>query len=188
MDPLLRRPSTIILDNSQSPIQVSEQAIEVLERTRRSLTTSGGSTDSKCQLLDKALVKQIRFRQAELDQAVNLPNPVPVITRTSTPDPDVRCEEDCLGGFGSRHIKEKPLPILPEDYSLPFRSFFESLNNTPQILPLSRSPAIPTPVIQRAPNVPWSPVSGRRGITESESDSVRVFSRRECREKEDVCC
>ena len=180
MDPLLKRPSDIILDNSQSPIQVTEQAIEVLERTRRSLTTSGGSIDSKCQLLDKALVKQIRFRQAELDQAANLPNTVPVINRTSTPDPDVRREEDCLGGLGSRHNKENPLPILPEDYSLPFRSFFELLNNTPQILPHSKSLAVPTPVIQRAPNVPWSPVSGRRGKTESEnsgllSPTVSVF-------------
>ena len=60
----------------ESPHQVVEKSIEVLERTRRSLSASGGSIDSKCQLLDKALVKQISLRQSELNQ---FPNAVPVI-------------------------------------------------------------------------------------------------------------
>ena len=148
----------------ESPHQVVEKLIEVLERTRRSLSTSGGSIDSKCQLLDKALVKQIGLRQSELNQ---LPNAVPVIIRTSTPDPDVRCEDDSLGGSGPK----KPWPSLPKDYLHPSRSFFESLNNTPQILPVSKSQIKPTSVIQKAPNVPWSPIAGG-GEFSTDLDSV----------------
>ena len=159
----------------ESPHQVVEKSIEVLERTRRSLSASGGSIDSKCQLLDKALVKQISLRQSELNQ---LPNAVPVIIRTSTPDPDVRCEDDSLGGSGPK----KPWPSLPEDYLHPSRSFFESLNNTPQILPVLKSPRKPTPVIQKAPNVPWSPIAGG-GEFSTDLDSVFDFGESEERRK-----
>ena len=40
-------------------VEEASRSIEILERTRRSLATSGDSCD-KCQLLDKSLVKVIR--------------------------------------------------------------------------------------------------------------------------------
>ena len=66
-------------------------SISVLNRTRESLGATA-CPDSSGHLLDKALAKQIAVRKAELDKL--LPNNVSVIVRTSTPDPEVLCEDN----------------------------------------------------------------------------------------------
>ena len=138
------------LESPKSPEEKASRYIEVLERTRRSLKFSNASelsNESSCQLLDKALVKLIESRQVELDKEKQ-PLGVPVIVRTSTPDPAQSCiEEDCLGG-GRGSPSTPHRPCVPEDLSFPFRSFYESLDG-PQSLPYCRSPSRPTPVICR---------------------------------------
>ena len=146
-----------ILDNTSPFVDQSNRSIEVLERTRKTVIASGVSTGKKLELLDRNIVKQIKSRRQALDKALELPNCVGVVKRTSTPDPDKQCPtEDCLGGGSGTNISQKPWPLLPEDYQLPLRSFFDSIDS-PQALPI-RSPAIKTPVICRGPGVPWSPI------------------------------
>ena len=147
--------STLLDDTSF--VDQSNQSIEILERTRKTVIAGGISTGTKLELLDRNLVKQIKSRKQALDKALELPNCVGAVKRTSTPDPDTKCpSKDCLGGGSGSNTSQKPWPFLPEDYQLPLRSFFESIDS-PQSLPI-RSPAIRTPVICRGPGVPWSPI------------------------------
>ena len=122
-------------------------------------------------LLDKALARQISARQAELDSNLQA-RCQSVIVRTSTPNPGVpECEESCLEDhvFPETISEQSPITpsLIPEDFSIPLLNFLGSLNTT---TPHSPSPhtslAAPqpegacgggTPVITRAPSVPWSP-------------------------------
>ena len=156
------------------PIRVEKElvlnrSISVLNRTKRSLSASV-HPDSQSQLLDKALAKQIAVRQAELDSLL-LPRSVSVIVRSSTPDPDATCEENCLDNSVSPNTNPTIPRIDPEDSSLPLHNFLDSTGNQSEEghpLP-SRQPVVVqpggvdrgTPVISRGPSIPWSPPSGR---------------------------
>ena len=141
--------------------EILNHSISVLNRTKRSLSASV-SPDSQGQLLDKALAKQIAVRQAELDSLL-LPRSVSVIVRSSTPDPEATCEESCLDN-SVFPIANPTLPhIAPQDSSVPLSNFLDSIEEGPPLPP--RHPVVlqpggvggGTPVISRAPSVPWSP-------------------------------
>ena len=163
-----------ILDDTSPFVDQSNRSIEVLERTRKTVIASGVSTGKKLELLDRNIVKQIKSRRQALDKALELTNCVGVVKRTSTPDPDKQCPtEDCLGGGFGTNTSQKPWPLLPEDYQLPLRSFFDSIDN-PQALPI-RSPAIKTPVICRGPGVPWSPIpKGQQAESRSSLEEISL--------------
>ena len=67
------------------------------------------------QLLDKALVKQIAIREAELDSLV-APNNASVIGRCTIPDP----EATCFKSNPDSHILDK----VPKDFSIILNYFF----------------------------------------------------------------
>ena len=149
-----------------------ENSILILNRTRRCLSASSCSDRNGQSLLDKALAKQITARQVELDSNLH-PRCKSVIVRTSTPDPEAtECEDSCLENPAfSPGIASVPSPTtpsqIPEDFSIPLYNFLGSLNVTTPHTPsphLSLAVHQPegacgggTPVITRAPLVPWSP-------------------------------
>ena len=149
-----------------------EQSILILSRTRRNLSASASSERSGVNLLDKALAKQITVRQDELDSNLQA-RCGSVIVRTSTPDPGAApCEENCLentvfDGNHSELICPTTPSQIPEDFSIPLQNFLESLDITaPPVLTPRPLLAVSqpegacgggTPVITRAPLVPWSP-------------------------------
>ena len=147
-----------------------EQSILILSRTRRNLSASAPSEGNGSNLLDKALAKQIFVRQAELDY--NLQRCGSVIVRASTPDPRAPpCDENCLENSVFEENQEPTCPTtpsqIPEDFSIPLLNFLGSLDTTvppvPTTYPLLAPPqpegarGVGTPVITRAPQVPWSP-------------------------------
>ena len=149
-----------------------ESSILILSRTRRSLSASTCSDKNGLNLLDKALAKQITVRQAELDSNLQA-RCRSVIVRTSTPDPEApQCEESCLENqlFAEdcSNLNSPTTPSqIPEDFLIPLQNFLSSLstpsppNPTPCPLLAITQPEGAcgggTPVINRAPLVPWSP-------------------------------
>ena len=131
-------------------------SISILNRTRESLAASA-CPDSSGHLLDKALAKQISVRKSELDKL--LPNSVSVIVRSSTPDPELSCEDNhqnCVQDSSE----------LPEDFLLPLNNYLDCiLNQTPdqptQVPPRHPILSVNTPgVITNniaAPREPWTP-------------------------------
>ena len=146
---------------AKSPNEViveASQAISALKRTKRSLSISNCSVTSRSQLLDSALSRQIAVRQADLDSL--LPTPTSVIVRSSTPDPGSSCnyQEECLDSTVFRSSN----PNLLQQETL------HSFNSQSQDQSHLHSPhqgahltggavGVGTPVICRAPTVPWSP-------------------------------
>ena len=146
------------------------KSISILNRTRESLTASGGLSDSEGQLLEKALAKQLYIRKCELDSSI--PNSVSVIVRASTPNPEEICEENCSRRFFStpaRSPNPNPSSLAPEDYNLPLRTFLQELPEDCSDIQIVREPVInhsthslinvaegfeESPL---APTVPWSP-------------------------------
>ena len=134
------------------------RSISVLNRTRESLADES-CLDKPGQLLDKALAKQIKVREAELDSlAKNTPlvnNNVSVIVRSSTPDPNAPCRNQ-----QEPHFHPLTPQAVPEDHSLPLNYFLRSLQDPeePQLPPTH-------PIQQQegaslnfsAPQVPWTP-------------------------------
>ena len=134
------------------------RSISVLNRTRESLADES-CLDKPGQLLDKALAKQIKVREAELDSlAKNTPivnNNVSVIVRSSTPDPNAPCRN-----HQEPHFHPLTPQAVPEDHSLPLNYFLRSLQDPeePQLPPTH-------PIQQQegaslnfsAPQVPWTP-------------------------------
>ena len=133
-----------------------EQSILILSRTRRNLSASAPPERSGPNFLDKALAKQISVRQSELD--INLQRCGSVIVRASTPDPrDAPCDENCLEDsiFEASHQElscPTTLSQTPENFSIPIQHSQRYLDTT--VPPLR---GLGTPVITRAPLVPWSP-------------------------------
>ena len=115
-------------------------SISVLNRTRESLGATA-CPDSSGHLLDKALAKQIAVRKAELDKL--LPNNVSVIVRTSTPDPEVLCEDN----HQNFCVQDSSEPPITEDFLLPLNNYLDCVSNQtpeqpPQVLP--RHPLVMT--------------------------------------------
>ena len=133
-----------------------EQSILILSRTRRNLSASAPPERSGPNFLDKALAKQISVRQSELD--LNLQRCGSVIVRASTPDPrDAPCDDNCLEDsiFEVSHQElscPTTLSQTPEEFSIPLQN---SLSYQDTTAPSVRG--LRTPVITRAPLVPWSP-------------------------------
>ena len=133
-----------------------EKSILILSRTRRNLSVSAPSESNGSCLLDKALAKQISVRQSELD--LNLQRCGSVIVRASTPDPrDAPCDDNCLEDsiFEVSHQElscPTTLSQTPEEFSIPLQN---SLSYQDTTAPSVRG--LRTPVITRAPLVPWSP-------------------------------
>ena len=135
------------------------QSISALNRTRESLADDS-CRDKPGQLLDKALAKQIKIRETELDSLTkNTPvvnNNVSVIVRSSTPDPTALCRN-----HQESHFPPLTPQAVPEDHSLPLNYFLRSIQDPeqPPHLPLTR------PIQQSdsfspnssAPQVPWTP-------------------------------
>ena len=163
-------------------VEEASSSILILRRTRRSLSASACPANSKSQLLDNALARQIAVRQAELDSL--LPRSVSVIVRSSTPDPEASCEnEGCLDRSVFRSTNSNPWPLVPEDYKLPLHHFLNSIQTySPHHQPHSPDHQAGhlaggaaggrTPVIQKAPTVPWSPT--RAAIFRYPENSSRV--------------
>ena len=146
-----------------------EQSILILSRTRRNLSASAPSESNGPNFLDKALAKQISVRQAELD--LNLQRCGSVIVRASTPDPrEAPCGENCL----ENSVFEDNPPELscPTTLSQTSGNFSNPLQNSlgysdttapshppPPLLEAQpeKVRGLGTPVITRAPLVPWSP-------------------------------
>ena len=155
--------------SARTPFEVvaeASRAISALTRTRRSLSTSNCSDQVKSQLLDSALVRQIAVRQADLDSL--LPTTVSVIVRSSTPDPELSCNQDnCHDSAfrlnqGPSHLQsEESNPSTIEDNL----SSVDSCTKNKSLLlsphqaahPIGGAAGVGTPVICRAPGVPWSP-------------------------------
>ena len=134
------------------------QSISVLNRTRESLADDS-CRDKPGQLLDKALAKQIKIREIELDSLTeNTPvvnNNVSVIVRSSTPDPTALCRN-----HQEPHFPPLTPQAVPEDHSIPLNYFLRSIQNPEQPhLPLP--PPIQQPenfsLNSSAPQVPWTP-------------------------------
>ena len=134
------------------------QSISVLNRTRESLADDS-CRDKPGQLLDKALAKQIKIREIELDSLTkNTPvvnNNVSVIVRSSTPDPTALCRN-----HQEPHFPPLTPQAVPEDHSIPLNYFLRSIPNPGQPhLPLP--PPIQQPenlsLNSSAPQVPWTP-------------------------------
>ena len=135
-------------------------SISILNRTRESLAASA-CPDSSGHLLDKALAKQISVRKSELDKL--LPNSVSVIVRSSTPDPELSCEDN----HQNCGQDSSELPIA-EDFLLPLNNYLDCILNQTPDNPLQVPPRHPilsvnvnTPgVITNniaAPREPWTP-------------------------------
>ena len=134
------------------------QSISVLNRTRESLADDS-CRDKPGQLLDKALAKQIKIREIELDSLTkNTPvvnNNVSVIVRSSTPDPTALCRN-----HQESHFPPLTPQAVPEDHSLPLNYFLRSIHDLeqPPHLPLLRpiqQPESDSPN-SSAPQVPWN--------------------------------
>ena len=149
------------MDESET-VEKLNKSISILNRTRESLVASA-RPDSRGQLLDQALAKQLAVRRAELDSL--LPKNISVIQfRSSTPDPQVSCENQ----FFSHHHPEtnQNLPV-PVNLSLPTHNYLDNLENSteapPPLLPrhpvlrIRASSAGGAPVNVSAPEVPWTP-------------------------------
>ena len=133
-----------------------EQSILILRRTRRNLSASAPPERSGPNFLDKALAKQIYVHQSELD--INLQRCGSVIVRASTPDPSgAPCDDNCLeeSVFEVSH-QDQSCPTTqsqtPDSFSIPLQN---SLSYQDTTAPSVRG--LRTPVITRAPLVPWSP-------------------------------
>ena len=149
------------MDESET-VEKLNKSISILNRTRESLVASA-RPDSRGQLLDQALAKQLAVRRAELDSL--LPKNISVIQfRSSTPDPQVSCENH----FFSHHQPETNLNLLvPVNLSLPTHNYLDNLENSteapPPLLPrhpvlrIRASSAGGAPVNVSAPEVPWTP-------------------------------
>ena len=133
-------------------------SISILNRTRESLAASA-CLDSSGHLLDKALAKQIAVRKSELDKL--LPNSVSVIVRSSSPDPELSCEDN----HQNCGQDSSELPIA-EDFLLPLNNYLDCiLNQTPDqppqvparhpILSVNTSGVITNNIA--APKEPWTP-------------------------------
>ena len=144
-----------------------EQSILILSRTRRNLSASAPSERNGSNFLDKALAKQISVRQSELD--LNLQRCGSVIVRASTPDPrEAPCGENCLEDDSVFEDNDpelnypKTTPQTPEN-SISLRYVDTTAQSVPAIHPPLAEPQLErvrgqgTPVITRAPLVPWSP-------------------------------
>ena len=121
-------------DTPEKTVQDAEEvfrSISILNRTRESLSASA-SPGSNGQLLDRALAKQLAVRKAELDSL--LPNSVSVIVRTSTPDPNLSCEDSFFPHSHNQSHSYPPTPQFPDYNSLPLR-----------VPPLSRHPVLHLP-------------------------------------------
>ena len=153
-----------------------KRSIFVLQRTRESLsaTLAEEDLDSGGSLLDRALVRQLSIRKAELDNL--LPKNVSVIVRSSTPNPEATCEE-IHEDLVSPHIPTHS-QFAPEDFSYPLNNLLNTLGNQPEsVLPLPphhpvmhRVGAAGVIANRSAPEVPWSPVrscgpEGERGYS-----------------------
>ena len=164
--------------------QSLEQSILILSRTRRNLSATAPSESSGHNFLDKALAKQISVRQAELD--LNLQRCGSVIVRASTPDPrEAPCGENCLEDsvFEDNHTDQscpRTLSQTPENCSIPLQNPQGYLDTTTPSVPVRHPPleetqpervrGLETPVITRAPLVPWSPP--RLENTQASSESA----------------
>ena len=144
-----------------------EKSILILSRTRRNLSVSAPLESNGSCLLDKALAKQISVRQSELD--FNLQRCGSVIVRASTPDPrETPCGENCLEDdsvFEDNNPElrcPKTTPQTPEN-SISLSYVDTTAQSVPGIHPPLAEPQLErvrgqgTPVITRAPLVPWSP-------------------------------
>ena len=120
-------------------------SISVLNRTRESLGATA-CPDSSGHLLDKALAKQIAVRKAELDKL--LPNNVSVIVRTSTPDPEVLCEDN----HQNFCVQDSSEPPITEDFLLPLNNYLDCVSN--------QTPEQPPQVPPRHPLPSWCNYSG----------------------------
>ena len=110
-----------------------KRSIFVLQRTRESLsaTLAEEDLDSGGSLLDRALVRQLSVRKAELDNL--LPKNVSVIVRSSTPNPEATCEE-IHEDLVSPHIPTHS-QFAPEDFSYPLNNLLNTLENQQESVP-----------------------------------------------------
>ena len=161
-----------------------EQSILILSRTRRNLSASAPSESSGPNFLDKALAKQISVRQAELD--LNLQRCGSVIVRASTPDPrEAPCGENCLE---NSVFEDPPELSCPTTLSQTSGNFSNPLQNSlgysdttaPSHPPLLEAQpekvrGLGTPVITRAPLVPWSPSRQTGSLLEILTESASLL-------------
>ena len=153
-----------------------KRSIFVLQRTRESLsaTLAEEGLDSGGSLLDRALVRQLSIRKAELDNL--LPKNVSVIVRSSTPNPEATCEE-IHEDLVSPHIPTYS-QFAPEDFTYPLNNLLNTLENQQESVPplpsrhpvLHRVGAAGVIANRSAPEVPWSPArscrpEGERGYS-----------------------
>ena len=128
------------------------RSIRVLNRTRESLSANEHCSNREGQLLDKALAKQIARREAQLDSF--LQRNVSVIVRTSTPNPDTSCENNCPSQFFPTPTTTF-VPHVPKHNSLPVRTLLHDLSHQPEDQPLL-PPRHPT-LLLPAESEPWTP-------------------------------
>ena len=155
-------------DLDEENVDKVKRSIFVLQRTRESLsaTLAEEDLDSGGSLLDRALVRQLSVRKAELDNL--LPKNVSVIVRSSTPNPEATCEE-IHEDLVSPHIPTHS-QFAPEDFSYPLNNLLNTLGNQPESVPplpprhpvLHSVGAVGVIANRTAPEVPWSPARFRR--------------------------
>ena len=153
------------------------RSIEVLNRTRESLSADVLCSNREGQLLDKALAKQLARREAQLDSF--LQRNVSVIVRTSTPNPDTTCENNCSNQFFPTP-NTTSVPHVPEDNNLPLRTFLHDLSHNPEDQP-HLPPRHPTLL---APTEPWTPPRRESFDLQQESRQESFDSQPESRPRE----
>ena len=162
-----------------------EQSILILSRTRRNLSASAPSESNGPNFLDKALAKQISVRQAELD--LNLQRCGSVIVRASTPDlREAPCGENYLENsvFEDNHPELSCPTTISQtsgNFSNPLQNFLGYSDTTapshppPIEVQPEKARGLGTPVITRAPLVPWSPSRQTGSLLEILTESASLL-------------
>ena len=126
-----------IVDSVSPTPEYTRSKLEVLFRTRESLSSSGRLSSQPGQVLEKALDKTISLRQAELNSKPLTPHSVrniSVIVRNSTPVPPEELEghSNCSSVFFAKpcnsHVNPYATSFAPQDKSLPLKTLLRDLS------------------------------------------------------------
>ena len=152
------------MDSASPTSEGIRSKLEVLFRTRESLSSSGRFSSQPGQVLERALDKTISLRQAELNSKPLTPQSarnISVIVRNSTPVPleDLEGHSNCSSVFFAKpcnsHVNPHATSFAPEDKSLPLKTLLRDLSN-PSNFEESLNSSIEQ-IHPLEPKTPWSP-------------------------------